>query len=67
MDIRQRHFLDVNNIILPESVFNLAKKHSDCKIICTETLIVDEDLPKIAPLQNLYIESSRLISGFTGL
>lgn len=67
MDIRQRHFLDVNNIILPESVFNLAKKHSDCKIICTETLIVDEDLPKIAPLKNLYIESSRLISGFTGL
>ena len=26
-----------------------------------------EDLPKIAPLNNLYIESSRMISGFTGL
>jgi predicted TIM-barrel fold metal-dependent hydrolase len=67
MDIRQRHFLDVNSIVLPESVFALAEKHSNCKIICTETLIVDEDLPKIAPLNNLYIESSRMISGFTGL
>ena len=67
MDIRQRHFLDVNTIVPPENVFELAKKHSDCKIICTETLIVDEDLPKIAPLKNLYIETSRLISGFTGL
>ena len=28
MDIRQRHFLDVNAIVPPENVFELAKKHN---------------------------------------
>lgn len=67
MDIRQRHHLDVDNIVLPETVFALAEKYPECRIICTETLIVDEDLPRIAPLKNLYIESSRQLTGFAGV
>ena len=67
MDLRQRHHLDVNAIVVPEDVFTLAERHPECRIICTETVIVDNDLPRIAPLKNLYIETSRQISGFSGL
>ena len=67
MDPRQRHHLDAEGIILPQTVFALAKRHPDCRIVCTETLIVDDDLPCIAPLANLYVESSRQFAGFSGL
>ena len=67
MDVRQRHHLDVGNIVLPQTVFSLARRHPGCRIVCTETLIVDEDLPEIAPLKNLYIETSRQLSCFTGI
>lgn len=67
MDVRQRHHLDVGNIVMPQTVFALAQRHPGCRIVCTETLIVDEDLPEIAPLKNLYIETSRQLSCFTGI
>lgn len=67
MDVRQRHHLDVGNIVLPETVFALAERHPECRIVCTETLIVDEDLPRMLPLKNLYVESSRQLTGFTGI
>lgn len=67
MDVRQRHHLDVGNIVMPETVFSVAQRHPECRIVCTETLIVDEDLPRIAPLKNLYIESSRQLTCFTGI
>ena len=67
MDVRQKHHLDVGSIVMPETVFSLAERHPECRIVCTETLIVDDDLPRIAPLKNLYVESSRQLTGFTGL
>ena len=67
MDPRQRHHLDANGIILPETVFSLAERHPDCNIVCTETLIVDDDLSRIAPLANLFVESSRQFTGFSGM
>ena len=67
MDVRQRHHLDISDIVYPETLFALAERHPDCRIICTETLIVDEDLPRIIPLKNLYIESSRQLTGFSGV
>ena len=67
MDLRQRHHLDVTDIVLPQTVFELAERHPRCRIICTETLIVDEDLPRIKPLENLFIETSRQLAGFSGM
>lgn len=67
MDVRQHHHLDVSTIVMPETVFALAARHPGCRIICTETLIENSDLPKIEPLKNLYIESSRQLTGFTGI
>ena len=67
MDVRQRHHLDVGNIVMPQTVFALAQRHPGCRIVCTETLIVDEDLPVIEPLKNLYVETSRQLTCFTGI
>ena len=67
MDPRQRHHLDVTGIVPPQTVFELAERHPDCRIVCTETLIVDDDLPRMIPLKNLYVESSRQLAGFSGL
>ena len=67
MDVRQRHHMDVGNIVLPQTVFAIARRHPECRIVCTETLIVDEDLPVIEPLKNLYVETSRQLTCFTGI
>ena len=67
MDLRQRHHLDVADVVLPETVMSLAEKHPLCRIICTETLFTDDDLPRLVPLENLYVESSRQLAGFSGL
>lgn len=67
MDLRQRHHLDVSNIVAPETIFELAKRHPLCRIVCTETLISDVELVQLAPLKNVSIELSRQLTGFSGV
>ena len=50
-----------------ETIFELAKRHPLCRIVCTETLISDVELVQLAPLKNVFIELSRQLTGFSGV
>jgi len=64
VDLRQRHWMDVEKIVGFDDVYELAQRHPSAKIIFAESVTSAETFKDKKDCKNLYVEISRLRSSY---